>query len=81
MKTDSEILAELNDIFKEVLDLDDLVLTNETKADDVEDWDSLAHMQLTLAIGKHYGIKFTTAEIISWKNVGCIVATIKKHLS
>jgi acyl carrier protein len=65
-----DILRDINDIFKDVLDNDDLVITNETTSADVEDWDSLNHIQLVVAIEKHFLVKFSSAEIYSWKDVG-----------
>jgi len=66
----SEILKQVNDIFIDVLDNEDIVLTYETTADDVEDWDSLNHIQLVVAVEKKFKIRFTSQEIQSWKNVG-----------
>lgn len=61
---------ELNDIFRDVLENDDLVITRETTAADVEEWDSINHIQLIVAIEKHFRIKFSSQEILNWKNVG-----------
>lgn len=74
----NEIYDELNEIFMDVLDLDEVELTDETSADDIDEWDSLSHIQLIVAIEKTFKIKFTSKEIMSWKNVGemvdCIMA-------
>ena len=67
---DKQVLDEINEIFIDVLDVDDMALQRETTADDVEDWDSLVHMQLILAIEKHFKIKFISSEIMKFKNVG-----------
>ena len=75
-----EIIEELQEIFREIFDDDDLVLSRETKAEDIEDWDSLTHMQLILEIEKKYGIKFTTAEIKKAANVGEFIDIIKGKL-
>lgn len=64
------ILAEVQEIFQDVLDNEDIELTYETTAEDIEEWDSLSHIQLIVAIEKHFKIKFTSREILSWKNVG-----------
>jgi acyl carrier protein len=72
----NEIYAELNEIFMDVLDLDEVELTDETSADDIEEWDSLSHIQLIVAIEKAFKIKFTSKEIMSWKNVGEMVDCI-----
>lgn len=72
----NEIYAELNEIFMDVLDLDEVELKDETSADDIEEWDSLSHIQLIVAIEKTFKIKFTSKEIMSWKNVGEMVDCI-----
>jgi acyl carrier protein len=73
-----EILAEVQDIFRDVLDNEEIVLNDGTSADDIEEWDSLSHIQLIVAIEKLFKIKFTSKEILSWNNVGemidCIAA-------
>jgi len=72
-----EILEQVQEIFHDQLDDESIVLTSETTADDVDDWDSLTHIMLVVAIEKHFKVKFTSKEILSWKNVGemmdCII--------
>jgi acyl carrier protein len=72
----SEILKEVNEVFKDVLDNDDLVITYDTTANDVEDWDSLNHIQLVVAIEKKFKIRFSSQEIHSWKNVDELIDSI-----
>ena len=69
-----------SDIFIDVLDNNDIVLTTETTARDVEDWDSLTHIQLVVAIEKHFKTKFASLEIQSWKNVGAMCNAIGKRI-
>jgi len=71
-----EIFKKLNEIFCDVLDLDEVELTESTSADDIEEWDSLSHIQIIVAIEKAFGIKFTSLEIMKWKNVGEMVDSI-----
>ena len=71
-----EILEKLHPIFWEELDNEDIVLTNETAADDIEEWDSLSHIQLIVAIEKAFKIRFTSSEIQSWNNVGEMINCI-----
>ena len=76
----SEIFKKVNEIFCDELDNEDIVLNDDTTADDVEEWDSLSHVQLIVAIEKTFGIKFTSNEILSWSNVGQLVDSIENRL-
>ena len=71
-----EIFAKLTEIFQDVLDNDEIVVTADTKADDIEEWDSLTNIQLVVAIEKAFGIKFKSSEIMSWSNVGEMINSI-----
>lgn len=73
----ASIKEELVDIFEDVMDADDVELTDETTANDVEEWDSLSHVRLIIAIERHYGIKFSNAEIEGLKKFGDIVTLIQ----
>jgi len=64
------VISDLNPIFRDVLDLPDLQLSTQSNAHNVEGWDSLAHVNLLVAIEQHYKIKFALGEIQSLKNVG-----------
>ena len=74
------ILAELQPIFHDVFDDDSIVVTNETNADMIEDWDSLSHIRLVAAITKHFGVKFGLGELQELKNVGDMVELIHSKL-
>ena len=76
----TEILHQLNEIFIDEIDNDDIKLTESTTADDVDGWDSLTHIQLVVAIEKHFKIRFTSNEIQSWKNVGELMQSISGKL-
>ena len=75
-----EILTRVEDIFREELEQSDLVLTDETTADDVEGWDSLSHVQLVAAMEEAFGIEFKSREILSWENVGDLIDSIQKKV-
>jgi len=77
---DNSIIEQVNKIFIDVLDNEDIRLTPETSAKDIEEWDSLNHIQLIVAIEKHFKIRFNSSEINGWKNVGEMCAAIEKRL-
>ena len=81
MLSTDEILEKNIGIFRDVLDNDEIVLTNSSTADDIEEWDSLTHIQIIVAIEKHFKIRFTTAEITSYKNVGELCESIQKKMA
>jgi len=74
------VLEQVQEIFREVLDEDSLALTHGTTANDVEGWDSLTHIQLIVAIEKKFKLKFTSKEILSWKNVGELLNSINSKV-
>lgn len=71
------ILAKVQEIFRDILDEEEIELKDNTTANDVDDWDSLTHIQLVVAIEKAFKIKFTSKEILSWKNVGEMIDSIQ----
>lgn len=76
----SQIIGKLQEIFRDILDNEEIVLTETTSAKDIEGWDSLSNVQLVVVIEDEFGIRFTSAEIPSWKNVGDMVECISKKL-
>ena len=76
----AEILKALNRIIQDVVDNPDVALKRETTAQDVADWDSLNHITFIVAIEKHFKVKFSSAEIRSWKNVGDMCDAIASSL-
>ena len=78
--TTEQIIQDLNLIFRNVLDNDAIVIGNDTRAKDVEEWDSLNHIQLVVEIEKHYKIRFSSSEIQGWQNVGEIANSVGQKL-
>ncbi len=74
------LLGELQEIFRDVMDNPTLVLTPESNASTVKDWDSLTHVNLMTAIANHYKIKFKLSELQDLKNVGDLLTLIEKKL-
>lgn len=69
-KSFDQVLAEVTEIFRDVLNQEALQLQRETTANDVPDWDSLNHIELVVAVEKHFKIKFNFAELQKFRNVG-----------
>lgn len=75
-----DILEKIQPIFRAIFDDEDLAVTVQTTAADVEDWDSFAQMQIIMGIEAMFGIGFSTDEVTEFGNVGDVVRTIKKHI-
>lgn len=65
-----EVFERLNEVFRDVFDDDSITVNDTTCADDIEDWDSLEHINLMAAVESEFSIKFTMGQIVSMKNVG-----------
>ncbi len=70
----------LNDIFRQVFDDSSIVIKRETTADDIDEWDSLSHINLVIAVETKFGIKFALGELQALKNVGEMVDLIEKKI-
>jgi acyl carrier protein len=77
----NEVIVQLQDIFRDVLDNDAVILSEHTKASDIEDWDSLTHIQLIVAAERHFKVKLDSREILSWNNVGEMADAIQRRVS
>lgn len=65
-----QVLSQLQEIFRDTLDDQGVVLNYDTTANDVEGWDSLTHIHLVVSIERHFKLRFTAKEIQGWKNIG-----------
>lgn len=80
-KTLEQVITEVTAIFRDVLDKDSIQLKYETTANDVPDWDSLSHIELVVAVEKHFKIRFNFADLQKFKNVGEMCDNIVLKLS
>jgi|TARA_B100000586_G_C19782823_1_gene290790 acyl carrier protein len=71
--TRDEVFKGVQDIFRDIFDVDDLVISNTTNSDEIEDWDSLNHINLVSAIEKEFKIKFALGELETLRDVGAMV--------
>ncbi len=77
----TDVYGKLTTIFHDVFDDDSIVLTPQTTADDVPEWDSLSHIRLMLAVQKAFAIKLSAAQIASLKTVGDLAELIKTKMT
>jgi len=76
----AEVMETLTGIFRDVFDSPSLVLHDAMTAADVENWDSLNHIDLIVAVEKKFNVKFTTKDVTSLKTVGDLALLIQKKL-
>ena len=72
-----EITGELKAVFQKVLEENDLTITREMTAQDIEKWDSLRHIQLISEVERAFEIKFKLREVLRMKNVGDLIDLIQ----
>lgn len=76
-----EIIKEqLETIYREVFDNDEIVLKEEMTANDIEEWDSLTHLRLIMQVEKTFKVKFTTSEMKKMNNVGVLIDFVLKKI-
>ena len=76
----NHVYRELTDIFRDVFDDDLIVLTPETNAADIDGWDSVAHVNLIVAIEARLKVKFKTSEVEGLHNVGQLAGVLEYKL-
>jgi acyl carrier protein len=80
-----DLREQLQDVFCDVFGDDQLVIRPEMTAADIEGWDSMMHINLVIAIERHFGVKFATAEIAGTKsedgNVGTLLSLISRKVA
>lgn len=74
--TREEVLKKVNDVFREVFDDKNLVITDDTTANDISEWDSLTHITLISTIGEEFDIDFDMSDVVAFENVGDMVDAI-----
>jgi acyl carrier protein len=71
-----EIKNKLQELFRDILDIEDIILEDTTSANDLEEWDSLTHINLVVAIEREFKIRFALGELSDMKNIGDITKLI-----
>jgi acyl carrier protein len=72
----NDTLSIVQEVMEDVFDVDNLDVTQKTTADDIEEWDSLSHIRLVVAIERKFKIEFKNSEIGNLKNVGDLIGLI-----
>ena len=79
MTVQNDTLDRIQRVFRDVLDDDGLVLRSDLTAADVENWDSLSHIDLLVAVEREFNVKFTTADIAALQNVGDLAGLVERR--
>lgn len=80
MQTEQTIREQLNQVFREVFDDDSIEISDDMTAADVEEWDSLNHINLIVAVERTFRIRFSTKEVNGLANVGEFIALINSKI-
>lgn len=73
-------IEDLSEVFKIVFDDDEMIVNEESSANDVEGWDSMTHVLLLSAIEEKYGIEFNQKEIRKFQTVGDLLNSVNNKL-
>lgn len=70
----------VNEVFRDVFDDESITVEDATTAEDIEDWDSLEHINLITAIEQEFNIKFSMGQVVTMKNVGEMIDIILSQI-
>jgi len=79
--TRKDLLSGIQDIFRDIFDEEEMIIEGKTNPDDIEDWDSLNHINIVNAIEKEFKVKFTLNELMNLKNVGDMIDIVRNKLT
>ena len=74
--TREEVYEQLDEVFRDVFDDESITVNDATTSDDIEEWDSLEHINLIAAVEQEFGMRFSMGQVVSMKNVGEMVDII-----
>ena len=78
--TRAEVYEKLNEVLRDVFDDETITVNDETTSDDIEDWDSLEHINLVVSVENEFDIHFNMGEVNKMKNVGEMVDIILQRV-
>ena len=78
--TREEVYEQLNEVFRDVFDDASITVNDATTSNDIEEWDSLEHINLIAAVEQEFGMRFSMGQVVSMKNVGEMVDIILSQI-
>lgn len=81
MMTREQIFEALNEVFRDVFDDVGIQVDESTTSKDIEEWDSLEHINLLAAVEQEFGVKFNMGQVVSMKNVGEMADIIMSQIA
>ena len=75
------VMDALQLVFRDVFENPSLCISPDTVAEDIDEWDSLSHIQIMKELEQVFNIRFSSKELLSWDNVGEMVEAISDKLS
>ncbi|ODR36153.1 acyl carrier protein [Eisenbergiella tayi] len=79
--TREQIFETLNEVFRDVFDDVGIQVDESTTSKDIEEWDSLEHINLLAAVEQEFGVKFNMGQVVSMKNVGEMADIIMSQIA
>ena len=76
-----EVFVKLNEVFRDVFDDESIEVSEVTTSNDIEDWDSLEHINLIAAVEQEFGVTFNMGQVVTMKNVGEMTDIILSQLA
>ncbi|MEJ5142662.1 acyl carrier protein [Gluconobacter albidus] len=77
----TEVAVQITKIFQDVFDDPDLLLKDETTDRDIPGWDSVAMINIIVAIEENFNIRLKTREIEGLKSVGDLYEAVLNKIS
>lgn len=77
----TQLLGQLNEVFQDVFEDDDLQIEPTTSAKDIQEWDSLMHVSLVLAVESRFGVRFTSTEVAALRDVSELIGLVESRLA
>jgi acyl carrier protein len=77
MMNRTDVFNKVQEVFREVLEDEELIIKEDYNSEDIDDWDSLTHIILVVEIEKTFNMRFLSSEISNWKDIGAMITAIQ----